>query len=599
MTDRTQRRLAAVVAADIAGYSRLMREDEDATMQAWWTYRKEVVDPVVSEYGGRIVKLTGDGFLAEFSSATDAVAAAIAMQSDIAPRVADIPEDKRVQFRMGVNLGDILWDDEDIYGDGVNIAARIEALADPGGVLVSASVYDQVRRRVDAVFEDMGEHSLKNIDTPMRVYRVCGPFGAPDGPEKAASPADGAFRETPAPKETPLHEMPSIAVLPFDNMSGDKEQEYFSDGLTEDIITALSQWRSMPVIARNSTFTYKGQAVNVQQVARELGVQYVMEGSIRRSGNRIRITAQLIDGRSGHHVWAEKYDRELEDVFEVQDEITSKIAAIVMPEVQSFEHRRTVSKRTEDLTAWDYYLRGMETFNDETCPGTAAALEMFDKAVEHDPNFSDAWARKSWCHAKEVMFACTEDTTSALEQGFIAGRRAIALDDSSPVAHLALGTVHIWADETDQGLEEALTAVNLNPNFTHAAMAAGNRLDLVGRAEEGIEMMEHALKLNPRDPIRWRYMAYLSRAYISRNDFERAVDWSSQAVKLRADHPETQFRHAVSLAQLDKVDDARHALERCRELDPGYIERHADWRPYPDEDRNRRIMDGLRRHELI
>jgi len=382
-------------------------------------------------------------------------------------------------------------------------------------------------------------------------------------------------------------------------MSGDPEQEYFSDGLAEDIITALSQWRSFPVIARNSSFSYKGQNVRVQTVSEELGARYILEGSVRKAGSRLRITAQLIDAETGHHVWAERFDRQLEDIFDIQDEITNRIAATIVPELEHSEHRRSTGKRTEDLNAWDYYLRGMETFHDETCEGTAASIRMFQSAVDLDPNYCDAWARLGWAYAKLVMFKCVDDPDATLTLGFEASHKAVALDKSSAVAQMGLGSCHIWAEETDLGLAEAQTALELNPNFAIAAMAVGNRLDLMGRAEEGIAEMERALTLNPRDPNRWRYMAYLSRAYIGAEDYQRAAHWARKAALLRPDLPEALFRCAVCIAHLDELDEAKALIDRCNAIDPDYLSRMAGWCPYADQARNEHFLSGLRRHGLL
>jgi adenylate cyclase len=475
-------------------------------------------------------------------------------------------------------------EDDDIYGDGVNIAARLEALSDPGCVCISGEVYNLVQNKLELDVVDLGKRGLKNIATPVRAYLIRLQDGAP--PPEAGR------------KESEPSDLPAVAVLPFDNMSGDPEQEYFSDGLAEDIITALSLWRSFPVIARNSSFSFKGQQVRVQKIAEELGARYVLEGSVRKAGNRLRITTQLIDAHTGHHVWASKFDRQLEDIFDVQDEITNKIAAIVVPELEHFEHRKSTAKRTEDLSAWDYYVRAMETFYDETCDGNARSRDMFQRALEHDPNYGDAWARLGWVHARDVQFGCT-DRDDSLRKGFEAARKAVALDDNSALAHISLGTVHIWAEETALGLSESQIALQLNPNFAHAAMAVGNRLDLVGETAEGIAQLERSLQLNPRDPVRWRYMAYLARAYISLGDYETAAEWGEKSLLLRPESPDALFRQAVCLAHLDRVEEARALLDRCESIKPGFVAHREDWRPYADQQRNEHLLAGLRRHDLI
>ncbi len=364
---RAERRLAAILAADVAGYSRLMGADEEGTLAALKAHRRELVDPTIAEHRGRIVKTTGDGLLAEFASVVDAVRCAVAIQEGMAERDAAVPEDRRIAFRIGVNLGDIIIDEDDIYGDGVNVAARLEGLAEPGGICIGRAARDQVRDRLDLDLEDIGEQAVKNIARPVRVFRV-----------KLPAP------EAEAPAALALPDKPSIAVLAFANMSGDPEQEYFADGIAEDIITALSRFRWFFVIARNSSFTYKGQAVDVKQVARELGVQYVLEGSVRKAGNRVRITAQLIDALTGRHVWAERYDRDLTDIFAVQDEITETIAGAVAPSFVSAEARRAERKRPEDLDAWDLALKGNWHLAQSGRENVAAAVSLFEAAIARE-----------------------------------------------------------------------------------------------------------------------------------------------------------------------------------------------------------------------
>jgi adenylate cyclase len=585
-----KRRLAAILAADVVGYSRLMGEDEAGTLESLKALRKELVAPEIAQHKGRIVKLMGDGLLAEFGSIVDAVECAATIQAGVAKRNEGLAPERQVVLRIGINLGDVIVEGRDIYGNGVNVAARLEGLAAPGGICISGSAFDQVKGKVDLDFADLGERQVKNIDQAVRVYRV-----ALDG-ETAEDEPHRAITDDHAKLE--LLQRPAIAVLPFENMSGDTEQEYFSDGLAEDIITALSHWRSFPVIARNSSFSFKGQRLRVEKIAEELGARYILEGSVRKVGNRLRITAQLIDAETGHHVWAQRFDRQLKDIFDIQDEITNRIAATIVPELEHFELRRSTVKRTEDLNALDYYLRGMETFHDETCEGTAASIRMFQSAVDLDTNYCDAWARLGWAYARFVMFKCADDQDATLRLGFEASHKAVALDKNSAVAHMGLGECHIWAEETDLGLAEAQIALELNPNFAIAAMSVGNRLDLMGRTEDGIVQIERALTLNPRDPNRWRYMAYLSRAYIGLGDYQRAADWGREAALLRPDLPEALFRCAVCVAHLDETDEAKALLNRCRAIDPNYLSRMANWRPYADQARNDHVLSGLRRHGL-
>lgn len=579
-----ERRLAAILAADVVGYTGLMERDEVGTHQRLVTLRHEVIDPLVREHRGEIFKTMGDGLLVHLSSVVDALECALAWQDGVVRHQQDQPAHHRFRFRIGVNLGDVMFADGDVHGDGVNIAARLESLAEPGDILVSASTWHHARGRLKAAVEDMGSRTLKNVREPVKVFRM--------------RRESGDARPAPDTRDR-LRDQPSIAVLPFENMSGDPEQEYFSDGLAEDIITALSHWRSFPVIARNSSFSYKGRHVRTGTIARELGVRYLVEGSVRKAGSRVRVTAQLIDAATDGHLWAEKFDRHLEDIFELQDEITHLIASKIMPELENFEHRRSRQKRPEDLQAWDFYLRGMATFFDYTCEGTREAVQMFRAAVEHDPGYADAWARLGWSCSRLVQFGCAEDREESIAAGYDAARKALALDDDSAVAHMALGSLHIMDERPEIGLAEAQRALALNPNFAHAAMAVGNRLDLVGQSREGIAQMERALALNPRDPSRWRYLAYLSRAHVSLGDYERGAACARQALQLRPDHEDALFRCAVAVAHLDDPDATRRLVDACLAADPDYLARKAGWSPYPDPDRNRHLLDGLRRQGFL
>ncbi|MHC4611210.1 MAG: adenylate/guanylate cyclase domain-containing protein, partial [Planctomycetota bacterium] len=398
MPKNVQRRLAAILAADVVGYSRLIRADEEGTLAALKILHKDLIDPKIAEHHGRVVKLMGDGMLAEFGSVVDAVRAAAEVQHAIAERNANLPEEQRMVFRVGINLGDVVIDGDDIHGDGINVAARLEGLAAPGGICISAAVYDQVRDRLELAFEDLGEQEVKNIDRPVRVWRWT----------TDASVTTGGLAT--ADKQLSLPDKPSIAVLSFVNMSGDPEQEFFSDGMAEEIITALSRYRWFFVIARNSSFTYKGRAVDVTQVGQELGVRYVLEGSVRKAGNRVRVTAQLIDATTGNHIWAERYDRELDDIFALQDEITETIVAAVEPELGVVERERARRKRPENLGAWGSYQRGLwHLLGDPTRDALAEARRLFQHACELDPEFAAAYADLAWTHTIDITLGLTDD----------------------------------------------------------------------------------------------------------------------------------------------------------------------------------------------
>lgn len=393
---------------------------------------------------------------------------------------------------------------------------------------------------------------------------------------------------------------PAVAVLPFANLSTDPDDEYFADGLCEDLITALSSWRSFPVIARNSTFTYKGKDVRVDQVGAELGARYVLQGSVRRAGDRVRISVQLCDTTTGHQLWAERIDRRVEDVFAVQDEITERVIGAVAPELHLAELRRLAAKGTHDLNAWDCYIRGMGFFNREEPADNQQARELFERATDLDPTYAEAWARRGWTHIRDIDMRRTEDREHSVRSAFELSRRAIALDDGSAVAHLCLGSAHVWRGELEQGLLQAQRALTLNPSYALAALAVGNRLDLLGDSARGIAQMERALSLSPRDPARWHYLGYLSRAHGAIGDHETALRWAEQARALKPQDAEVCFRMILCLANLDRVDEARARRDECERIEPGYMGNRARaWSPYRDDERNAVLVAGVQRHGLL
>jgi adenylate cyclase len=574
------RKLAAILAADVAGYGRLMGADEAGTLAALKAHRAELIEPTIAEHGGRIVKLMGDGALVEFASVVEAVACAVAIQRGMRERNAAMAQDRRIALRIGINLGDVIVEGEDIYGDGVNVAARLESLAAPAGICVSGDVYRQVRNRLDLGFEDLGERELKNIAEPVRVYRLEVDETRAAGPAEAAA---GAMMARPA-----------VAVLPFTNMSGDPEQEYFSDGLAEDIISALAAWRSFPVIARNSTYTYKNKAADVKRVARDLGARYVVEGSVRKSGNRVRITAQFIDGETGHHVWAEKYDRQLDDIFALQDEISQRITATIAPALGKAELKRSAAKRPADLTAWDYYLRGMAFIDKFTKEGNAKARRMFARAIEFDPDYSEAYTGLALSHNRDVLLQCSDDRERSMAKALEAAHRAVALDGASSTAHQVLSTAHIWRNEHDFSLAEALLAVELNPNDAVSLHALGNKSDLAGDPE-GIPRMIRAQQLNPQDPERHTHLSFLARAYVNAHQYERALETARLAIQRRPDYPHAHYILAIALGHLGEAQQAQAALKECERLHPGFLASRAGWHPYTDETSNRHLREGLRK----
>ena len=571
-----ERKLAAILVADVVGYTRLMGEDEAATLDALKEHRNELIEPTITAHQGRVVKLLGDGILAEFPSVVEAVKCGVEIQHGMGGRNEDQPADRRIEFRIGINLGDVMVEGDDLYGDGVNVAARLEGLAEPGGIMVSATVHEHVANKLDIPFEDLGEREVKNIAKPIRIYRVRGSVGEGGASSRAA----------------PIDERPAVAVLPFANMSGDPEQEYFSDGLTEDIITALAHWRSFPVIARNSTFAYKNKSVDIKQAAKELGAYYVLEGSVRKGGQRIRITAQLIDGASGHHLWAERYDRELDDIFEVQDEIVQRITAIVAPQLARAEAKRSTAKRTEDLDAWDLCVRGNALIRVRSKSEIAKARELFGQAVAIQPEYSDAHTGLSMTHHLDILLNVAEDRAAAARLALEAARDAVRFDESSSRAHHALSTAYQWLERNDDAVREAKISVRLNPNDAVALHALGNKSDLVGDPE-GIARMEKGQRLNPQDAQLHTNLAFLARAYLSIGAYEEALDRARTAIERKPDFPNAYYVMAITLAQLGRADEGKAALSKCDEIHTGFVESRGRWNPYVDPERNKRIWDGL------
>ncbi len=579
-----ERRLAAILDADVVGYARLMGADEEGTLTALKAHRSEFIDPKIAAHKGRVVKLMGDGALVEFASVVDAVECAVAIQRGMAERNANLPDDQRIEFRIGINLGDVIIDGDDIYGDGVNVAARLQELAKPDGVCISGTVFEHVSGKVDIAFDDMGESEVKNIARPIHVYRWTDAAAAP---LSDTAKTDGAL---------PFPDKPAIAVLPFTNIGADSEQEYFSDGLTEDIITALTHWRSFPVIARNSCFAYKNRAVDIKQAGRELGARYLLEGSVRKRGTRVRITTQLVDSAKGHHVWAEKYDRELDDIFEVQDDIVQRIVALVAPELASAELKRSTNKRADDLDAWDLCLRGVASVRKRTQDGNAKARALFSRAIAIQPDYSDAHAGLAMSYNVDVFFVAAEDRTAIATQAMEAARKAIECDDASSWAHHELSTAYQWLNRIEDALAEARIAVDLNPNDAYALHALGNKSDLAGDPD-GIAFMEKAQKLNPADAQLPTHLTLLARAYANIGNHRDAVERARQAIRRRPDYAPAHYMLAIVLGQLGELDEARSALAKCDELSPGFAQSRRNWRPYADQACNDRLRAGLRRIE--
>ena len=546
-----ERRLSAILAADVVGYTRLMEADEAGTHARLKAVRSDIIDPKLAECGGRIVKTTGDGMLVEFPSAVDAVRSAVEVQEQMAAGGGDI------RFRVGVNIGDIIIENDDIFGDGVNLAARLEAAAPVGGVLISAAVHDHIAGKVTASFSDGGAQSFKNISKPVQVWRW-----HPEGDDVQA-PAVAAEK---APLALP--DKPSIAVLPFNNMSGDPEQEYFSDGITEDIITALSKFRWFFVTARNSTFAYKGQSPNIPEVARELGVQYVLEGSVRKAGSRVRVTGQLIDALSGNHIWAERYDRELVDIFDLQDEITSAITGAVAPELAETVRARSVKKAPGSLDAWDLQNRAMwhlYRFNKEDA---AAAEELFERAIQADPSFAAAHASLAYQQYLNVVLGFSEAPASSLEVGLKAAKRAVELDDKDSLGHCMIGRILCMYGQHDASIAATERALDLNPNSFIVCLSMGMVLTWAGRNEEAVAHFDEALRLSPNDPAGWASEHIKAVCLAGLERYDEALAAAQRAIQ----YPMADFwpraQKAFIFARMGKIAEAEAALAEARDMRP-------------------------------
>lgn len=504
--ERAQRRLAAILAADVVGFSRLMGLDEAGTLAALRQRRKQVVQPLIEGYRGRIVKLMGDGLLAEFASAVDAVECAIAIQGAMAAANADPQQGREILLRIGINLGDVIVVDNDLYGDGVNIAARLETVADPGGICVSRTVFNHVRNKIEAPFQDLGEQTMKNIAEPVSVFRIA------VGDPPARSESRGRVAST----------KPSIAVLPFVNMSGDPEQEFFADGLAEDILTELSRFRDLFVISRNSSFRYKGKSVNVQQVANELGVQYLLEGSVRKSGDRVRVNAQLIDAEADRHVWAERYDRQLSDIFAIQDEITTTISAVLPGRVEAAARDRVARKAPENLAAYECMLAGKALHHRSRRDANAEALRMLDRAVALDPNYAHAHAWRACVLGQSWGYGWCADKEQTWDEVVKEIRIALALDDNDSDVHRILAAINVTKGDFAAAEYHQDRALSLNPNDDLIVVQKGEILTWLGQAEEGIGWIGKAMRLNPYHPE--RFWSHLGRAYFVARRYREAIE---------------------------------------------------------------------------
>ena len=570
------RRLAAILAADVAGYSRLIEADEEGTLARLRVLRAEILDPKIAEHRGRLVKTAGDGLLVEFASVVDALRCAAEMQAATAESNAGAPADRRIEVRIGINMGDIVVEDGDIFGDGVNVAARLEGLAQPGGICVSARVQEDAAGRLDLVFEDIGDQALKNILRPVRVYRVV----------TAARPAMPQAE----PRPLPLPYKPSIAVLPFANMSGDSEQEYFADGMVEEIITALSRIRWLFVIARNSSFTYKSQAVDVKQVGRELGVRYVLEGSVRKAGGRVRITAQLVDAESGAHLWAERFDGLLEDVFELQEKVASSVAGVIEPALQAAEIRRSAKRPTSDLTAYDLYLRALSQYESGRA-GTEQAVELLGRAIERDPGYGPALALAAHCHQVLDIIGLAKDPAANRGEGIDLARRAlrVARDDPDVLGRAAFAFAY-FGEDIDAAIALIDRARELNPSFALGWFRSGWLRLWHGEPDLAIEHFRISLRLSPRDPIAACFLG-IGIAHVFNRQFDEARTMLLRSLQESPNSVPTYRWLAACCAHMGRPGEAREVVNRLRTMTPVVLPSAS---PYRNPEHHELYMSGLR-----
>ena len=590
--ERFKRKLTAILSADVEGYSRLMGEDEDATIRTLTSYR-ELMSTLIKKHRGRVVDSPGDNLLAEFLSVVDAVRCAVEIQEELRVRNAELPENRRMQFRIGINLGDVVEEEERIYGDGINIAARVEGLAEGGGICISGTVYDSIKNKLSLAYESLGEHTVKNIKEPVRVYRMrVGPEAAvqqkPRYWHKAALAAlvvlivaAGAwaiwnFYFRPPPIEPasvekmafPLPDKPSIAVLPFDNLTGDPQQEYFSDGMTEEIITALSKVPYLFVIARNSTFSYKGKPVKIRQVAEELGVRYVLEGSVRRAEDRVRVTAQLIDAIKGHHLWAERYERELKNTFALQDEITLNILSALAVKLTKGEQATIRRKGTDNLEAYLKVLQAGWYSYRMTKEEHFLARQLAEEAMALDPEYAGPYIILAMCHVREVFFGWSKSRKESLEQALELAQKAISLDDSSPSCYVHLSTIYMFKKQYERAIAQAERAIALDPNGADAYSMFGTVLHMVGRQQEAIVPLEKAIRINPMAPS--IYFRRLGTAYRDIGRYEEAIVQLKKAISLSPDslYPHIGLASTYSLAGRDE--EARAEVSEVLRIQPKF-----------------------------
>ena len=571
--ETAQRRLVAILAADVVGYTRLMEQDEPGTLAALKERLSGILAPLVAGHRGRIVKLMGDGVLVEFASAVQAVRCAVELQKQMAAANEGQVEGRRIVLRLGINLGDVIVEGDDLYGDGVNIASRLQALAEPGGIWIAGNVHDQVETKLALPYEDLGQRDIRNMARPVRAYRI-------------ATGASGSA--APTQRETPAATNPSIAVLPFTNMSGDPEQQYFSDGITEDVITELTRYRQLFVIGGNSSFPSRDVPVNVAEAGRKLGAEYVVEGSVRRAGDRVRVTAQLTDSATGRRLWAERYDRGSEDIFAVQDDVTQSIVAALLGQVEDAGAQRAKRKYPESLAAYDYLLRGLELQQRQTREDLPAARQMFERAADIDPAFASAYAGLALVDQDEWDFV---GSAALLDRALENAQKAVALDDDSALCHVVLGYVCLWAKQLDRAEFHQVRAFTLNPNYAHIIAHMGLLSTYIGKPADGIQWLNKALRLNPYPPS-W-YRGFLGMAQYAAREYAAAVASLNPMI---APYPWDRMYSAASYGQLNRTEQAQAQLADWRKLrSRDSLLEYATTEPFRNLADLEHLLEGLRK----
>jgi adenylate cyclase len=581
--ERVRRRLAAIL---VAGYSRLFPGDEADALTALTALLTEIIEPLIPKFGGHVVNSTGERVLSEFDSVVEATRCAAALRDAVLARNRKLPNDRRIAVRVGINLGDIIFEAGDIFGDGVNIAARLEALAEPGSIYVSEIVHGQVADKVEFDFEDLGPQNLKNISKPIRVYRMGGKTAdQPQGLSAAIATSLSGFDDRRA-----------IAVLPFANFSGDPEQEFFADGITEDIISMLAGWRAFPVIARNSTFTYKGTTVDIKKVGEELGVRYILEGSVRKSGRRVRVTAQLIRADTNHHIMAERYDRDLTDLFELQDEIVTTIAGAIEPEILKFERDRIADQPQHNEDAYEFYQHGMWHHYRHSKTDNVEAQAFFRRALAIDPYYPQAIAALAIAVCNAAYLGWAENAEGNYDEAFELAQRAVGLDGRYPNARFALGLVCLWTSRSDRAMAELQEAIHLNPSHAAAHVVLGQMFTYRGKPEAAIALAEKGIRLSPNDPRLFMWLPALAAAHYLVENYARAVEIGRRSWTLNRNWPAGLTYVVAGLAQLGQLHEAQTALADLRELDPNlsFVQGTLQ-RLYEDRAGIDRILDGLRK----